>query len=251
MEESTTIDQLRCEYLSNPLGITERQPRLSWIIESERRGARQTAYRIRVASDRQSLVAGPVDLWDSGRVESDRSNQIVYQGQPLPSRARCYWQTTAWDELDNVVTSPTAFWTMGLLERGDWQAHWITHAPEIVRRDADALTATVHQPGTVPLFRKPFVAAPTLRRATLYVTARGVVEVRINGRCITPDQLIPEWSDYHRRLHFRTFDITTLLTTGDNVVAAMLGDGWWSGYVGWQENARPLWNSGKQSAIAT
>src|SRR5262245_18955718 len=95
---SSKIINLRCEYLVEPLGIDEREPRLSWAIESERRGARQIAYRLRVASSVEALKQGKADLWDSGRVEGNQTTQIPYAGRPLRSREVCYWNVEVWDE---------------------------------------------------------------------------------------------------------------------------------------------------------
>lgn len=80
------VVRLRCEYLVNPLGIDETRPRLSWNIESDRRGVRQTAWRVRVATSAEYLARGEADLWDSGRVEDDRTVHIEYDGVPLVSR---------------------------------------------------------------------------------------------------------------------------------------------------------------------
>ncbi len=91
-------EYLRCEYLVDPLGIGERKPRLSWIIQSEERGQVQTAYRILVASDPKLSSEGQGDLWDSGKVTSNRSAQVVYEGKPLASQMRCYWKVRVWDK---------------------------------------------------------------------------------------------------------------------------------------------------------
>ena len=93
--------QLRCEYRANPLGIDVPAPRLSWIMvagNSARRGARQTAYRVLVASSPTLLMGNHGDLWDSGRVESDQSNQLEYAGKPLQSSQQVYWKVRIWDE---------------------------------------------------------------------------------------------------------------------------------------------------------
>src|SRR5512135_1481733 len=105
---------LRCEYFENPLGIDERQPRLSWWLETEhRRGAGQTAYQILVSS----VPAGAADLWDSGKVVSSASTQIAYAGKPLRSRQRAWWRVRVWDERGRASESTErAFWEMGLLE---------------------------------------------------------------------------------------------------------------------------------------
>ena len=80
--ERVIVQQLRCEYLDNPLGIDVVRPRLSWLMESSRRGQRQTTYQILVAGSEKNLRAHRGDLWDSGRVASDETAQIAYAGRP-------------------------------------------------------------------------------------------------------------------------------------------------------------------------
>src|SRR5205085_1609712 len=70
---------LRCEARVDPLGIDERAPRLSWQVESGRRGDRQSAYRVLVARDAATLKDNRGDLWDSGRVPGDATSEIVYR----------------------------------------------------------------------------------------------------------------------------------------------------------------------------
>lgn len=230
-----TVSNLRCEYLVNPQGIDELRPRLSWRLDSDRRGARQAAWQILVATSAELLTEGKADLWDSGRTEDGQSTQIVYAGKTLVSRRRCHWRVLIWDEAGNRVESPPALWTMGLLEAGEWRARWIAHDPEIIRRDREAVQSTATVPGSVPLFRKSFQVTPGAVRATLYVSARGLLDLQVNGNEVTADRFLPEWTDYNKRLHYRTFDVTEHLVEGENVLGAMLGDGWWSGYIGWQE----------------
>jgi alpha-L-rhamnosidase len=235
MDHPTHVTDLRCEYLDSPLGIDETRPRLSWRMQTQRRGARQSAYQVQVASSPQRLAEGTPDLWDSGRIASDQSTQVIYDGTPLTSRKACHWHVSVWDELGDPIRSDTALWTMGLLQPEDWQARWISHDSQIIARDPEAIEATQLQPGTPPLFRKVFQVPAAVRRATLYGTARGVVDLYLNGRRVSDDRLLPEWTDYHHRLHYRTFDVTGQILPGANALGAILGDGWWSGYVGWQE----------------
>jgi alpha-L-rhamnosidase len=226
---------LRCEYLVAPLGIDERLPRLSWTIESDRRGARQIAYRIRVARTPEKLAGGEGDFWDSGRVESNHTTHIAYAGRPLRSRDVCHWCVEVWDEAGNVVPSQPALWTMGLPEKSEWSAKWIVADPEIIRRDPSAIAPTLLDCGTPALFRKEFDVPGQIKRATVYASARGIFELRANGQRIGEDIFAPEWTDYDKRIHYRAYDVTALLNNGRNALGATLGDGWWSGYVGWQE----------------
>ncbi len=122
------LNSLRCEYHNNPLGIDITEPRLSWVSQSEKRGWKQSAYQILVASSQKALDADRGDLWDSGKVEAQQSIQIPYAGEPLLSHAQCFWKVKVWDQ--NGAASPwsqTATWSMGLLNETDWQAQWIGH----------------------------------------------------------------------------------------------------------------------------
>src|SRR5690242_3664652 len=89
--------RLKCEYMENPVGVDATRPRFSWEIDSHRRGERQTAYQILVASSRAKLDANQGDKWDSGKVASSRSVNVEYTGAPLTSRETCYWKVRAWD----------------------------------------------------------------------------------------------------------------------------------------------------------
>jgi alpha-L-rhamnosidase len=117
---------LNCEDLSDPMGIDRTAPRLSWKIESDRRGACQTAYRILVASRPELLDQTEGDLWDSGRVSSGQSNYVPYRGSILFSGEDCWWKVMVWDEAGaSSPWSAPARWSMGLLQSSDWTGAWI------------------------------------------------------------------------------------------------------------------------------
>ena len=122
------LNNLRCEYHNNPLGIDITSPRLSWITQSDNRGWKQSAYQILVASSQENLDQDRGDLWDSGKTQAGQSIQIPYAGKPLLSHGQCFWKVKVWDQ--NGAASPwsqTATWSMGLLNEADWQAQWIGH----------------------------------------------------------------------------------------------------------------------------
>ncbi len=384
------VENLRCEYRVNPVGMDVVEPRLSWTLASDQRGQKQTAYHILVASSVETLDRDAGDLWDSGKVVSDATLHVAYAGKPLRSRMRAWWKVRVWDK-DGQPTAwtPHATWTMGLLKQSDWQAKWIadpssmtnvaprgplngyhsqitntadatkwvavdlgesrsfdavrlfparpydwqpdtpgflfplrfrievahqpnfsdahlvvdrtqseelnpgTNAPSynfsavtarfvrltatrLNRRDStnfalalaemqvlreglnlavgakvtaldsietgawaltnltDGVTATVKPgaasaalPGT--MVRKSFSLPTAIRRATVYASALGLYELRINGRRVGNELLAPEWTSYRQRVQYQTHDVTGLLHSGENVLAAMLGEGWYAG----------------------
>jgi alpha-L-rhamnosidase len=124
---AVSVGDLRCENLKNPLGIDASQPRLSWILNSNERDQRQTAFQVLVASNEKNLEAGDGDLWDSGKMVSDQSIQLKYAGKPLVSAEECFWKVRVWDkDRKPSAWSRPAHWSMGLLNPGDWSpAKWI------------------------------------------------------------------------------------------------------------------------------
>ena len=207
------ITRLRCEYLDNPLGLEVARPRLFWQMQSQRAGARQVAYRITADNG-----------FDSGRIESAQSAQIVYDGPALSSRQRVNWSVEVEDETGAVTRSETAFWEMGLLSRDNWQADFI----------AGDLAGGPHNPMPAPFFRRPFVVGQPVKSARLYATALGVYECEINGHKVGEAVLAPGWTDYFKRLNYQTYDVTEMIAQGDNVLGATVGDGWYCGHIGWR-----------------
>ncbi|MDB6027598.1 MAG: alpha-L-rhamnosidase [Verrucomicrobiales bacterium] len=123
---SINLSDPRCESLRDPLGIDELKPRLSWIVSSQERGEKQTAYEILVASSAKQLGRDEGDLWSTGKVESDRSIQVRYAGKPLPANQECFWKVRAWNADGKASQwSKPSKWTMGLLKASDWKAQWI------------------------------------------------------------------------------------------------------------------------------
>ena len=126
-EAPVAVSNLRCEYLTNPLGIDPVAPRLSWELNAkDERQFKQTAYQILVASSEDILKSDKGDLWDSGKAVSDQQNQIEYSGKPLVSLARCFWKARIWDKEGKASAwSKPALWTMGILQPDAWKAKWI------------------------------------------------------------------------------------------------------------------------------
>lgn len=219
----TPVTHLTTEYRTQPLGIDISAPRLAWRLETDRRGAHQTAYQIHAAASLDALNSGHTDLWDSGRIASDQSVHVVYAGSPLQSRQRAYWKVIAWDETGASTTSEPTWFEMGLLNTSDWQAQWI----------GTAFAGGVRSTFPTPYLRKSFTLPAQVVAARLYITSLGLFECSINGQPVSQDVFAPGWTDYRQRVQYLTYDVTGLVQQGDNALGALLGDGWAVGYVGW------------------
>jgi len=225
---AVTVGELRCEYLRDPLGIDTPQPRLSWILGVDRRGARgqaQSAYQVLVAGNRNEVDAGQGDLWDSGRVASDQSVQVRYVGKPLASEQECFWKVRVWDERGEVSAwSKPAHWTMGLLKPTDWHAQWIgldeaprKQAAKQVLGDAQWIWFPEGQPEkAAPIGTRYFRRAITIptdravKEATLLFTADNNGEFYVNGK------KAGSATDFHAAARC---DVTGLLQHGANLLA--------------------------------
>jgi alpha-L-rhamnosidase len=242
---ATTIRpvRLRCEYRTDPLGMDNMPPRLSWTLEAEGRGQTQFAYRVLVAGSEEDLEAEKNLLWDSGRVESGRSVGVVYGGEALRSGSRCVWKVRAWDGAGNPSPygGPAVF-EMGLLEDSDWEGAWISLG-EGPSQDLDPPSGDEYDDlgnglDPSPYLRKEFRLEKPVRKARLYATACGVYEPYVNGERVGRDVLAPGWTDYRKRVQYQTYDVTGLLAEGQNALGAILGDGWYAGFFGFDPKHR-------------
>ena len=252
-------DSLRCEYLLNPIVVDVERPRFSWTLESSGRGASQTAYQILVSSSAEKLSRGEGDVWDSGKVASENTSQIEYNGTPLISDRRYFWSVRLWDSADRVGAElkEGAWFGTGLLTKDDWKnAEWIAWKPQDVwKTEWDARKAKEYAapgPGNgfpfktqtripiwsllafheipydaAPLLRKEFAVSKKLKRATAYISGLGYYELSANGKKISDHVLDPAMTDFQRRVFYVAHDVTQELRMGQNTLGVMLGRGFY------------------------
>ncbi len=218
-------------------------PRLSWVLDSDGRGQKQSAYQILVAGSEENLRTEENLLWDSGKVASDRSFGVEYGGQQLRSGSRCVWKVRVWDGSGNpsLYSDPT-MWEMGLLERANCTGSWIGlgegAAADFEPPAGEEVDDVLMGLAPCPYLRKEFVLEGVVRRARLYATARGVYELHLNGQRVGDDVLSPGWTDYDKRIQYQTHDVTEMLLEGRNALGGILGDGWYAGFVGMDPKRR-------------
>ena len=220
---------LRCEYLTNPMGLASASPRYSWILEHPSRGARQAAYQVIVSPEPSFLDREIGDYWDSGRVESERTSGVAYDGVPLWSGKRYWWKVRWWDDGGYVSPwSDPAWFEMGLLLERDWRAKWIS--PQAVPEFSSQGTVTlgvssadfVQSLGVY--LRKEFEVKGKVSRARIYVSGLGWYELRLNGRKVGDYVLDPAQTDYRKVALYSVFDVTAEIRQ-KNALAVILGNG--------------------------
>ncbi|MBC6996608.1 family 78 glycoside hydrolase catalytic domain [Neolewinella lacunae] len=213
----------RVEYRSGNVSIDVEKPRFSWELTGEGRNRHQTAYELKVLNEREVV-------WHSGKVNSNATNQIGYNGQPLQSGLQYRWTVTSYDENDQASTVSGGMFRTGLLRFADWQGLFISH---YVGYDTTDLYQDLYLPPARYLRREFTVADKQIKRATAYTTALGLYELSINGQKVGEEMFLPGWTDYDQRLYYQTFDVKALLEKGDNAIGVILADGWYAGYIGY------------------
>ncbi len=218
------VTNLRTEYKTNPLGIDIINPRFCWEILSGERNTIQSAYHIKATLSEEDLKTEKNLFWNTGKVSSEQSIHVEYNGQELQSGQRIYWKVKVWDNKGRESEwSKAAFWEMGLLESSDWKACWIE--PDIPEVD------TASNP--CPFLRKEFKAQKNIRAAKVYASSLGLYQLFLNGEKVGDQLFTPGWTSYKKRLQYQVYDVTNLLNNGRNAIGVILGDGWYRGFLAW------------------
>ncbi len=229
--QQVSLQHLLCGYRQNPAGIDAARPALSWQLQSKGTNVRQTAYRVLVADNPAALERNRGRIWDSKKVLSDQSVQVLYSGKPLLPATTYYWKVMVWDQQGRPSGwSETAQWHTGLFSRGDWQqAQWIGY--EKMPDSARIVPAVTNDKNyglrkdILPLLRKVFHIAKPLQRATVYISGLGQFDLHLNGKKTGDHFLDPGWTKYDQHALYVTFDVTEQLHSGDNAIGVMLGNG--------------------------
>jgi alpha-L-rhamnosidase len=242
-----TIRKVKANKMVNPIGISISQPQLSWYVESDKNNTIQTAYRVIASKCRDDIVIGKGSFYDSGVVESEDTRCVL--GRPVfESATRIYWAVKVWNNHGETTgwCEPQWFET-GLLKISDWKAQWIEPAQCPVfnngyGRDPDHSTPAIPEPiqeselNPCPIVRKQFALDKVVKKARIYATAHGVYQLSLNGQRVGDLEMMPEATPYKNMLQVQTYDVTEQLVEGDNVVGAVLSDGWWAGRVSFHSN---------------
>jgi alpha-L-rhamnosidase len=235
LAQTLSVINLRCEYKQDPIGVDAANPVFSWELVSSQKNVLQTAYRVLVAEKQELLQKNIGNTWDTKRLSSGSSIQVVYKGKTLQAGKKYYWKVMVWDNKGNVSSwSNEAYWQMGLLTPADWNgAKWIGYE-EII--DTMIIVPHIHGNGkrswgarrnVLPMLRKAFAIAKPVKKATAFICGLGHFEMSINGSKIADHFLDPGWTNYSKQALYVTFDITDKLKQGKNAIGVMLGNGFY------------------------
>jgi len=214
---------LKCEYQETPFtDVTN--PRFSWELEAIERGAFQKACQIQVATSIEKLNNGEVDIWDSGKKQSNSTTNIAFDGSKLISSTRYFWRVRVWDQENNPTEYSDITWfETTLLTNSDWKAQWIGDNRVAPTKDEDFYKVIPN-----PIFRKQISITKNIKQARLYISGLGYYEAFLNGKKVGDHVLDPGWTNYGKRVLYSTYDVTDLLQQNENVLGVSLGNGWYN-----------------------
>lgn len=206
-----TIFNLRVNHLKTPLGYAMERQTFSWNYQCADRSA-VVVFRVVIAGD----DAFQNVLFDSGFDPKIRPYAYPLKLALVPYR--CYWWKVEAACGEDAVSSEPAFFETGKCGEG-WHGKWIS----------PPLGSTG---GQSPVIRREIQLSDGIRSARLYVTGLGLYECCFNGNLVNDGYLQPGFNNYNYWLQYQTFDVTGILTPGENVLSFLLGDGWYRGRFG-------------------
>ncbi|PYH80989.1 alpha-L-rhamnosidase [Aspergillus uvarum CBS 121591] len=227
------------------LGIDVDEVRFFWVIASTQPNTSQKAYRVVLTTDESSLRDNNVSpsklAWDSGYVESDEQRNIICKpDNGFQSTCSYYWRVTVWDQWDRSFHSAvnhffTAYPRSHLLPPYSMNQTYMPHTALIFRTwfedEPNRWKAVwIGDGGDKPIYvRKSFDLSRTPVRAILFASGLGHFNMSLNGRPASDHRLDPGWTNYHRRVQFTSYDVTSQLQKGQNVLGAHVGNGFYAG----------------------
>jgi len=232
-----SVKNLKC-ILNENSATREMDAFFSWQITSELRNQLQSAYQIEVAINSDNLKTSKNILWNSEKINSDKSALVLADGLKLESAQTYFWKVKVWnqDGKETEWSEPASIKT-GLFSESDWAgAKWIGYkdlsaAKRVVpgvHGNGDKLGDKCVDRPVVPLLRKDFEVSENMESATLYISGLGQYEASINGEKVGNAFLTPGWTNYDQTVFYNTYDVTLMVKSGKNAVGTIVGNGFYN-----------------------
>jgi len=240
--KAVEIYDTKCGNLEAPVGVSKERLTFSWKLKSDQLNVMQSGYQILVADDLKKLKSDEGNIWNSGKVESDASLQVAYDGKSLVSATKYFWKVKVWNNegVESDWSEPTSFVTALFTEK-DWSnASWMVYevmpdslrmVPGVhgLRRDFnESLGAHGQKRYVSPYFRKEFRITKEVKNAFVAVSGLGHYELSMNGEKVGNRFLAPGWTQYDKTCLYNMYEVTDQLQKGENALGALVGNGFYN-----------------------
>ncbi len=206
------LSHLRVNHMEAP--CVDGEIEFSWCIVSAEKNVTQLSYRLVVENN-------GMPVWDSGTVTGSRQSFIAYTGPKLLSGEQYTYTVTVCTMDGDSAEASGCFFTG--LDVSDWKAHWVEST--FPRNPHQMLSDGIENP--VLSFRRTFPVKKTVRSAVMYATCFGAYRLLVNDARADDREFAPEFTSYGKLLYYQRYDITCLLSEGDNTLEMLVGDGWY------------------------
>ncbi|WP_194766549.1 alpha-L-rhamnosidase [Tamlana sp. I1] len=246
LQASLDFGQVLLNAKSNPTAIESETPLFSWTVDAEGFNKSQSAYHILVASTSDKLNESDADIWNSQKIESNKSTFVKFEGKSLEALKTYYWQVKIWDESGSVSGwSDVQKFQMGLMDESNWGASkWITLQTDnrtSPYRFRDYKTGNMKQGKPVTgfaasYFRNKINLNKEIDNAQVYICGLGYYELFLNGEKVGDHVLDPAPSNYDKQAYYVNYDITEQLNSGENAFGILLGNGFYGQNISWNRD---------------
>ncbi|MBN2616282.1 MAG: family 78 glycoside hydrolase catalytic domain, partial [Bacteroidales bacterium] len=208
-------ENLKSEYLENPIGIDTKNPRFTWQLQTDEPGVSQQAYQVVVGTDSLAVMDGMGEAWYSADIQSE-TIPAKYAGEELLPFTKYFWKVKV--QLQNgswTAYSKVASFETGMMDQANWKGDWISDSYDFNIKPA-------------PYFRKEFKVEKKIKAARAYIAVAGLYELYLNGSKVGNHRLDPMYTRFDRRTLYVTYDVTKSISEGKNAVGVILGNGWYN-----------------------
>lgn len=213
------IYDCKVNHMIDPIGYQLDEPDFTWKVNGD-------VYDEDIARSRIIVKCNHEEIYDT-RWKKHLDPLGTSLPIPLKPRTRYTWTVSVKTEEGLVTTGDEHFFETGKMDE-EWKGKWITCKDQEETRH--------------PVFHHSYSFNKKIRNARFYITALGLYEAKINGKKITEEYLTPYCNDYESYLQVQTYDVTKLLKK-ESRIEVMLGNGWYRGRFGFDQNEKPAYGS--------
>ena len=221
LKANIKVERLTCQNMSLAIGVDK--PSFGWQLITDKRDVYQKAWQIQISSSKPINQQNQPDIWDSGKVYSEKMFGIMPDYIDFKSGRTYWWRVKVWTNSGYCTSwsTPSCF-TMGILKESDWKALWVT--------------AESDEKINLPYIKKEFdlfADKPMdvhIDQALVFLSGLGSSDLFVNGLYADSTRILdPAQTDYEHSILYSTFNITSLLKqSSKNCIGVTLNNGWFN-----------------------
>jgi alpha-L-rhamnosidase len=215
-----TIETIQLDHQQTPIGLSF-LPKLAWVLKSDKRAVAQTDYQIQLSkgSDFKEV------LYDSLYVRSSQSINVELPSVTCEAFTKYFVRVRVKNNMGEETAWQTTYFVTGYVNN-QCNASMITIENSSELNNEETFYT-----------RKEFMANKEIESVYCVATAFGLYNLYFNGEQVGDYKLTPGWTSYKNNLMYQVYDVSEMVTKGNNTIGAIIGTGWYKGSLGFSRNA--------------